>query len=745
MAAGSAKPFGGTIGKTVAGSKPWWPSAPKPPEGAPNILVVLFDDVGFSDFGCYGSAIRTPTIDKLAAEGLRYSGFHTTAMCSTTRAALLTGRNHHSVGVGCLANFDSGYPGYRGKIAREAGTLAEMLRPHGYRNYMVGKWHVTPLTESGATGPFDGWPLGRGFDRFYGFLDAETDQFAPELVSDNTHVDPPGTYADGYHLTSDLVDQSIRFIADHTADRPDIPWLTWVALGACHAPHQAPMDIIKSYDAKFAHGWDVEREQRMARQKAMGIVPQETRLPARNDGVKAWEEHSADEKRVFTRLQAAFAGMLDHADQHLARLIGFLDTAGIRDNTLILVLSDNGASQEGGPFGFVNAMGPYNFRPEPIAEKLRRIDDIGGPDSHSNFPHGWAMASNTPLRRYKQNTHGGGIRDPFVMTWPKKIAAKGEVRHQFVHACDLTPTLLDLIGIAPPAEIGGVAQMPIEGESFARSISGPIRAVKIVAAIFRDVRASRALAGRLEGGLLPSLGHAVRERQMGAVSPRRRIFRKPMISRRQQPERLAEMIKLWWSEAEKHNVLPLDDRFGPRFAENAARFHGARNKFTFHAGMGHVPTDVAPDVRSRSYTIEAHVEIGEDGAEGVLIAHGDATSGYSLYIKDGLLVHDLNIGGGHEIVTSNRKVPSGAHRLGVHVERLVRKEPPAKGSRTGVTRLHAADRRRAGRLDPDPAGLQQFHLVVRPRHRPRPFQPGLALRGAVRIHRAVAAGDGRHA
>ena len=210
--------------------------------------MVLFDDVGFSDFGCYGSPIKTPTIDKLASEGLRYSGFHTTAMCSTTRAALLTGRNHHSVGVGCLANFDSGYPGYRGKIAREAGTLAEMLRAHAYRNYMVGKWHVTPLTESGATGPFDGWPLGRGFDRFYGFLDAETDQYAPELVSDNTHIDPPATYAEGYHLTSDLVDQSIRFIGDHIADRPDLPWLTWLAFGACHAPHQAPAEIIKAYD-----------------------------------------------------------------------------------------------------------------------------------------------------------------------------------------------------------------------------------------------------------------------------------------------------------------------------------------------------------------------------------------------------------------------------------------------------------------------------------------------------------------
>jgi len=242
MSTNGREAFGGTICKTIASSKPWWPEAPKAPHGAPNILVVLFDDVGFSDFGCYGSQIRTPTIDRLAAEGVRYSGFHTTAMCSTTCAALLTGRNHHSVGVGCLANFDSGYPGYRGKIAREAGTLAEMLRAHAYRNYMVGKWHVTPLTESGATGPFDGWPLGRGFDRFYGFLDAETDQFAPELVSDNTHIDPPGTYADGYHLTSDLIDQAIRFIGDHLADRPDLPWLTWVALGACHAPHQAPAD-----------------------------------------------------------------------------------------------------------------------------------------------------------------------------------------------------------------------------------------------------------------------------------------------------------------------------------------------------------------------------------------------------------------------------------------------------------------------------------------------------------------------
>ena len=704
MSAGrSDKSFHGIVGKTIADSKPWWPSALKPPEGAPNILVVLFDDVGFSDFGCYGSPIRTPTIDRLAAEGLRYSGFHTTAMCSTTRAALLTGRNHHSVGVGCLANFDSGYPGYRGKIAREAGTLAEMLRPHGYRNYMVGKWHVTPLTESGATGPFDGWPLGRGFDRFYGFLDAETDQYAPELVSDNTHIAPPGTYESGYHLTADLVDQSIRFIADHIADRPDLPWLTWLAFGACHAPHQAPAGIIKGYDELFIHGWDVEREQRLARQKAMGLVPQGTLMPLRNDGVKAWDEHSDDEQRVFTRLQSAFAGMLDHADRHLARLVAFLDQAGVRDNTLVIVMSDNGASQEGGPLGFVNAMGPYNFRPEPVPEKLRRLDDIGGPDTHSNFPHGWAMASNTPLRRYKQNTHGGGIRDPFVLSWPKRIIDKGGLRHQFVHACDLTPTLLELIGVESPAEIAGLRQMPIEGTSFARSIVDATAPSKDTPQYFEMFGHRGIWRDGWKAVAYHPPGTAF-ENDRWELFHLARDFSEVVDLASEQPDVLAELIALWWHEAEKHKVLPLDDRFGPRFAENAARFQGARNRFVFHAGMGHVPTDVAPDVRSRNYIIEADVEIEAGGAEGVLIAHGDATSGYSLYVKDGVLVHDLNIGGGHDIVTSDRKVPAGAHRLGIRVERLLRKEPPAKGSRTGVSVYTLL-------IDGEPAGSKETQLA----------------------------------
>ncbi len=654
---------GAKIGRTLADSTPWWPEKPRAPKGAPNILVVLFDDVGFSDFGCYGSPIATPTIDRLAAEGLRYTGFHTTAMCSTTRAALLTGRNHHSVGVGCLANFDSGYPGYRGKIAKEAGTLPEMLRPHGYRNYMVGKWHVTSLTESGPTGPFDGWPLGRGFDRFYGFMDAETDQYSPELVRDNTPIEQPASYAQGYHLTTDLVDQSIRYLADHMADAPEIPWLLWLAPGACHAPHQAPKEIIESYDKVFEGGWDVERERRLAKQKAMGVVPADTRLPPRNDGVGAWDDLPEDARRVATRLQSAFAGMLDHSDRELARLVAFLEETGVRDDTLILVLSDNGASQEGGPHGFVNAMGPYNMKAEPMAEKLARLDDIGGPDSHSNFPHGWAMASNTPLRRYKQNTHGGGIRDPLVISWPKGIAGRGELRTQFAHASDLTPTLLEVLGLAPPDAIAGVAQMPMEGESFAASLSDAAAPARRRPQYFE-------MFGHR--GLWKDGWKAVAFHPPGMPFDDDRWelfhldadFSETEDLAAVEPETLKALIDVWWAEAERCKVLPLDDRFAPRFAENAARVSGARKRFVFHAGMGHLPTEVAPDVRSRAYRIEADITAP---GEGVLIAHGDATSGYSLYVKDGRLHHTLNIGGQRTTVSSE-PLPADARRLGVDLQ-----------------------------------------------------------------------------
>ena len=647
---------------------PNWSTGPVAPKDSPNVLLVLFDDVGFSDFGCYGSPISTPTIDRLADSGVRYTGFHTTAMCSTTRAALLTGRNHHSTGVGCLANFDSGYPGYRGKISRDAGTLAEIMSLQGYRNYMVGKWHVTPLTESGPTGPFDGWPLGRGFDRFYGFLDAETDHYSPELIRDNSHITPPGNFDSGYHLTEDLFDNSIEFIASHTASAPTTPWMMLIGLGACHAPHQAPKELIDHYDQVFHRGWDVERSERLARQISLGIVPDGTELPPRNDSVEPWSDMDAVSKQVAARLQAAYAAMLDHADQHLARLIDHLETSGQLDNTIIMVLSDNGASQEGGPLGFVNAMGPYNGLPESMENKFERIDDIGGPDTHSNFPWGWSMAANTPLRRYKQNTHGGGVRDPLVIHWPEQITNTG-LRHQFCHVSDIVPTLLECVDIESPDSINGIQQKPLEGVSFASTLNDA-EADSGKTTQYFEMFGHRGIVHEGWKAVAYHPPGTPYEDDNWELFNLVDDFNETNDLSQSEPERLQQMLDLWWEQAQMYQVLPLNDRFAERFAENAERHLGNRKVFTFWKGMGHLPSDVAPDLRSRSYRLEASVKPIGANVSGVLIAHGDATSGYSLYIDDdGYLVHDLNIGGSHQIVRSPDPVPEGSEKLGFQMAR----------------------------------------------------------------------------
>ena len=663
--------FPGTIGKTIGESEPHWPSTTQPPTGAPNVLIMMLDDVGFADFGCYGSEIDTPNIDRLAQRGLRYTGFHTTAMCSTTRAALHTGRNHHSVGMGCLSNFDSGYPGYRGKIDPDAPTLAEMLKPHGYRSYYLGKWHVTPLTQTGPTGPFDGWPLGRGFDRFYGFLDAETDQYSPEMVRDNSHVAVAGNYETGYHVTEDLADNAIEMLAGHTAGVPDAPWMLMLMPGACHAPHQAPQQLIDQYDEIFAKGWDQTRLDRLQRQIELGIVPGGTELPDRNFMVQPWDDHPIEERRLFTRLAAAYAAMLEHADEHFGRVLDFLEASGQLDNTVVMALSDNGASQEGGPQGFVNAMGPYNMVKETIEDKIARIDDIGGPDTHSNFPWGWAMASNSPLKRYKQNTHGGGVRDPLVIAGPGigRPDQPDGLRHNVCHVSDLAPTVLEAIGLPAPAGT--------EGVSFAATFPADVATTKSVQhfemfghrGIWLD--GWKAVAFHQPGTAfdhdqweLYHLDEDFNERHDLATT---------------RPEKLAELVDRWWVEAEKHQVLPLDDRFAERFADNAERHRGDRTNYTFWKGMGHIPSEVAPDLRSRSYTIEATCEITDEGASGVLIAHGDATSGYSLFVRDGRLVHDLNVGGQHQLVVSDRPVPLGPVTLGFRMRRSETGGPTPSG------------------------------------------------------------------
>ncbi|TBR26181.1 MAG: arylsulfatase, partial [Reyranella sp.] len=549
--------FGGVIGRTVEESTPWWPPA-RFKAGAPDVVLVVLDDAGFAHLGCYGSTIETPNIDALAAKGLRFTGFHTTALCSPTRACLMTGRNHHAVGMRAVSNFDTGFPNMRGAVPRSSATLAEILRDSGYATFAAGKWHLAPMSECSAAGPFTNWPLQKGFDRYYGFLQGETDQFFPELTMDNHFIDPPARPEDGYHVSEDVVDRSAGMIRDLVSLVPERPFFLYLAFGAMHAPHQAPQNYLDKYRGRFDAGWDAAREEWFARQKAMGIVPAQTKLAPHNPGVKPWNELSADERAFAARLQEAFAAMLDHTDAQVGRLIEFLKSIGRWDNTLFMFLSDNGASQEGGATGVMDEAKYFNMIPENVAEAVTRLDDIGGPASHSNIPWGWAQAGNTPLKWYKQNAHGGGVRDPLLVHWPARLKDAG-MRHQFCHAIDIAPTVMEALGIVAPATVAGVPQMPVHGVS--------------LVPVFDDANA------QIDRGAqyFEMLGHrGIWRDGWKAVSHHKRDeafdadrwelyhlaqdFSECDDLAAREPARLKEMIELWWTEADKHGVLPLDDR-----------------------------------------------------------------------------------------------------------------------------------------------------------------------------------------
>ncbi|MFM7080394.1 MAG: arylsulfatase, partial [Actinomycetota bacterium] len=471
MAQTTRPPFGGKIGRTFDDSTPWWPDLPSAQPGSPNIVVVLLDDVGFAQFGCYGSDIRTPTFDALASGGLRYSNFHTTALCSPTRAALLTGRNHHSNGMGRIANITSGFPGYNAEMSHEDGMISEILVRNGYSTFAVGKWHLTPPHEQQMGAPRGRWPLGRGFERYYGFLDGETDQYYPDLVYDNHQVDPPRSPEEGYHLTEDMADKAVLFINDARAANPNKPFFLWFAPGACHSPHQAPKEFIDAYGGQFDKGWDAWREDVFARQLAAGLMPAGTELSDRPHWIPAWDSLTSEERRLYSRMKEVFAGFLTHTDAQVGRIVDHVKSLGEFDNTIFVIMSDNGASAEGGPKGSYNEVFFFNFIPESLEENLKRIDLLGTPDAHNHYQWGWAWAGNTPFKRWKRETHEGGVTDPLIVHWPKGIPARGEVRHQYTHAVDLMPTLLELLKIAPPSEIAGVKQSPIEGVSFAHTLA----------------------------------------------------------------------------------------------------------------------------------------------------------------------------------------------------------------------------------------------------------------------------------
>jgi arylsulfatase len=462
--------FTGVVGRTYDQSEPAWPEPNRAKEAAPNVLFIVLDDTGFGHLGCYGSPISTPNLDSLAENGVRYSSMHTTALCSPTRACILTGRNHHSNNMACITEGSTGYPGYNANIPFENGFLSEMLLQNGYNTYAVGKWHLTPVDQVSAAGPYDRWPLGRGFERYYGFLGGDTHQYYPELVYDNHIVEQEKTPEEGYHLTEDLVDKAIGFIADTKQVAPNKPFFLYFAPGAMHAPHHVTKEWADKYDGMFDDGWDAYREKAFAKQKEMGIAPQDAELSRHDPDVQDWDALPEDERRLYARMMEVFAGFLEHTDFHLGRLFDFLKKIGEFDNTLIMAISDNGASAEGGPTGSVNESNFFNFVPESVEENLKAIDGLGGPDYFNHFAWGWTWAGNAPFRRWKRETYRGGISDPFIVHYPNGIEAKGQVRLQYTHAIDMVPTVLDLLGLEAPTDIKGVTQAPIEGLSFAHTL-----------------------------------------------------------------------------------------------------------------------------------------------------------------------------------------------------------------------------------------------------------------------------------
>src|SRR5437660_3055516 len=438
--------FPGNIGLTIDQSSPAWPEPLRAKEGMSNVLFIVLDDTGYGQLGCYGSPIETPNLDSLAAGGLLYTNMHTTALCSPSRACFLTGRNHHSNAMAAITELATGYPGYNGNVPFENGFLSEMLLTQGYNTYMLGKYHLIPSEMESAAGPYDRWTLGRGFERFYGFMGGDTHQYYPELVYDNHQVEPPKSPEEGYHLTEALADKAIQFIADAKQVAPNKPFYLHFCTGAMHAPHHVHREWADRYKGMFDDGWDAYREKVFARQKELGIVPADAQLSRHDPDVPDWASQPPAARRLFSRMMEVFAGFLTHTDHQVGRLVEFLRQRGELDNTLVMVISDNGASAEGGPTGTTNEAQFFNNAQEPLEESLKLIDEIGGPKHFNHYPWGWTWAGNTPFRRWKRETYRGGASDPFIVSWPQRIKAKGQVRTQYAHIVDMVPTAPDLLG-----------------------------------------------------------------------------------------------------------------------------------------------------------------------------------------------------------------------------------------------------------------------------------------------------------
>lgn len=625
--------FRGQVGKTVADSTPSWPEEAHAPQGAPNVIVILLDDLGFGQSSCYGGQINTPHIDRLAAEGLRYNNFHTTGLCSPSRAALLTGRNHHSVGFSTIAELSTGFPGSHGYLPRNCATLAEVLKQHRYNTMCVGKWHLAPAHHTTAAGPFDRWPLGLGFERFYGFLAGETDHWHPVLTVDNHRAPKPET--GGYHFSEDMTDRAIGMLRDQQQTATGKPFFMYVAYGAPHCPLHVAPEWIAKYKGRFDAGWDAAREDIFARQKALGVVPADAKLPERNPGVKPWDTLDADEKKLYARLMEVFAGFVEHTDAQIGRLLDELKHLQIDDNTLVIFASDNGASQEGGSSGTLNTETFRNLVQMTVPEMLTQYDEIGGPNTDPHYPKGWGMAGNTPFKRWKRETHRGGNTDPLIVRWPARIKDHGAIRTQYHHLVDLYPTLLELIGLPVPTSVNGIEQSPLEGVSMAATLFDAA-APRVKKVQHYEMFGSRAIWA---DGWSAVTWHAPGtdwESEAWELYHTDSDFTQHDNLADSQPGRLAELKALWWQLAEKHKVLPLDDRGRERMIDpQRPKAFVPRPVYRYYAGTSPVPSNCRPMLINRSHRVTAHVETFPGRGDGVLMVAGSAISGWLLHIENG--------------------------------------------------------------------------------------------------------------
>jgi len=668
------------IGTTIADSTPEFAPRPTPPSGAPNVVVIVLDDLGFGQLGSYGSDLSTPAIDALAADGLRYNRFHVTALCSPTRAALLTGRNHHAVGMGFLTDVPIGFPGYDGRIPRSAASLPRVLRDHGYATFAVGKWHLAPRWEQSAAGPFGQWPLGLGFERYYGFLGGDANQWTPELVSDNGFVDPPARPEDGYHLTEDLVDRARRLILDQQHARPGSPFFLYFAPGAMHAPHHAPREWIDRYRGHFDAGWDRWRDELFARQLDLGVVPRGTGLTERPPWVEPWDSLSADQRRLFARQMECFAGFLSHTDDQIGRLMSTLRDLGLDDNTVVVLISDNGTSAEGGPLGSHNEHRFTHDRLDDFDDSLSRIDDLGGFRSYNHYSWGWAWAGNTPLRLWKRYTWLGGVRTPMIISWPSRItgAAAGSVRSQFCHAVDIAPTLLDAIGIAAPTEVDGVAQQPMAGTSLVPTFDDDA-AAEVRSTQYFEMLGSRAIYHDGWKATTDHVGNQLsieRERVAGshefdddhwALFDLRADFSESTDVSADHPDVVAALQERWWDEARTNQVLPLDDSLIGRVVALEPNPNPPRWKSYYRPGGGPIAEDALPGMGG-GFRLHADIDTAA-GASGVVCALGDWNNGWAVYLLHGRPTVAVNLFGDAHVVAAPDALRSGATRLTVDYRR----------------------------------------------------------------------------